>query len=75
MSCHNLGFSVHNPEDLARALGKQTLVCKDCGADEQPDCTGARVIDNMIFYRSFCVKCDKVTGRSVKFYNPQEVSE
>jgi hypothetical protein len=74
MSCHNLGFTPHNPEDLARALGKLPIVCKDCGSDEFADCHDARIVDNIIYYRSLCVRCDKVTGRSIKFYNPKEAT-
>ncbi len=72
MSCHNVGFSVYNTEDLSRALSKMAMRCKHCGEVEMVQCSGARVVADHIYVSSICIKCDRLTGRSVRFYNPKD---
>lgn len=72
MSCHNIGFSVHNPEDLRRALSHyRKVTCENCGSVEVVDTADAKVIDDMIIFRSLCVYCDTLRARSIRYYNPK----
>jgi hypothetical protein len=68
MSCHNVGFSIHNPEDLQRALEKRGEVCDNCDGVLDVLCEGAKIIDDRIIYTTYCIACDKASLRAVRFY-------
>jgi len=72
MSCHNVGFSVHNPEDLRRALSKTVQVCDSCDGVLDVVVQDAKVIEDRIIYRVFCVACDRMAVREVRFYMPKD---
>jgi hypothetical protein len=73
MSCHDIGFNVHNPDDLRNALKKRAEQCSSCGSILIPDVIQAKVIDPYIYYRAYCAYCDMTTARSIKFYAPKDV--
>ena len=72
MSCHNVGFTVHDPDKLKQALAKKRWPCPSCGDIEFVQCDGARVVADHIYFSSICVRCDRLTGRSVRFYQPKD---
>jgi hypothetical protein len=72
MSCHNIGFSIHNPDDLRRALSKRLETCENCDGVLDALSEDAKVIDDRIIYRVFCLACDKTSVREIRFYAPKD---
>jgi len=72
MSCHNVGFSPHDPEALARALSKRAEVCDGCDGVLTILAIQAKVIDNRIVYKVHCPSCEKTAVHMVEFYAPKD---
>jgi len=72
MSCHNIGFSVHNQDDLRRALKKRAEICENCDGVLDALVEDAKVIEDRIVYRVFCLACDRTSVREVRFYMPKD---